>query len=377
MQYRIPVSKPSIGLKEQEYVLDALKREEVSSQGSYVKSFEEALAKRFGVKYAATCSSGFTALILALRALGIKAGDEVIVPDFTMVASAWAISAVGATPVFVDCGEDLNINAELIERAITPMTKAIMPVHIYGRMCDMNRITEIAYQYNLKIVEDACEAHGAYSEKGIAGAIGSVGCFSLYGNKIITAGEGGFILTNDELIYQQVQHLKAMAFTKDHTFIHKKFAYNFRMSNLQAALGVAQLDRLDEFLAKRAQIQEWYDARLGHLTINRPIGSVLWYYDIIFPSKEDKAAVTNTLTASGIEWRHVFQPMHAQPMYQGMRVVVSFFEEKSKAYGFTERGIYLPTFPEMTKGMVDEISDIVLNALNESKRTNSVSGGTA
>ena len=341
LKNKIPVSQPDLSGNELKYVVDCIKRNWISSKGDYVEKFEKAFAKFHKMKYGVACSSGTTALILALASLGIKEGDEVIVPEFTMIATAWAVSFLGAKPVFVDCDDDLNIDVSKIEEKITPRTKAIIPVHIYGRQCKMKEILRIAYEYNLWVIEDSCEAHGIKPK-------GDIACFSLFANKIITAGEGGICLTNSERLAKQMKHLRAMAFDKDHTFLHKKFAFNFRMTNLQAAIALAQTERLEKILEKRKKIEKWYDECLeGIKGIKKmPKRDVLWMYDIL-AEKRDK--LRKWLEKNGIETRVFFKPMSMQPMYFNPDY------KKLKAYQFSQKGLYLPTFTSLTKSKVKYI----------------------
>lgn len=353
--YKYSVSKPDLSGNEKKYVNEALDSGWISSQGPMVKKLEEEFAKYIGTKYAVAVSSGTSAIHLSLVALGIGQGDEVIVPDFTMIASAWPVSYVGATPVFVDCEWDLNISVERIREKITPKTKAIIVTHIYGRPAEMQEILNIAYEYNLKIIEDACEAHGATIGGKKVGSFGDLGCFSLFANKIISSGEGGLITTDSEFLYKQLQHLKAMAFDPGHTFLHPKMGFNFRMTNLQAAVAVAQLERIDLILAKRKQIQGWYDKKLGEFTLPRPEGSVLWMYDILAGNRDELMAL---LKEDGIETRMFFKPMTSQPMY------------RQKAVGYvsshySECGLYLPTYTGMTEEDVNFISEKVLKYIKK------------
>ncbi len=351
MTYKYPVAKPCLKGNELKYVEEAINNGWISSQGDYVKRFETAFANWNGVNYGVACSSGTAALTIALRALGIGKGDEVIVPEFTMVASAWAVSYTGATPVFVDCKEDLNINEELIEEKITERTKAIMPVHIYGRKCNMEKIMDIAYNYNLFVIEDSAEAHGVK-------LVGDIACFSLFANKIISSGEGGICVTNNKRLAEQMIHLRGMAFTPQHDFIHKKLAYNFRMTNLQAAVALAQLERINEFLQKRKQIEFWYDENLkdiSNITL-MPKRDVLWMYDTITENREE---LQKYLEEQGIETRKFFRPMSQQPMY---------FDENWKnlnAVKFSGGGIYLPTYFELTEEDIKFIASKIKEFYNE------------
>lgn len=341
MEYKHPVSKPSLKGKELEYVTKAINDGWISSQGPYVKEFEKAFAAYNGVGHGVACSSGTAAITLALRALGIGHGDEVIVPEFTMIATAWAVTYTGATPVFVDCGDDLNIDVDLIEEKITSKTKAIIPVHIYGRQCNMERIMDIAYNYNIKVVEDSAEAHGVKP-------LGDIACFSLFANKIISAGEGGICVTNDEKLAKQMIHLRGMAFTPEHNFLHKKLAYNFRMTNIQAAIALAQLERMEELLVKRKKVEELYDQKLKGIKgiTLLPKRNVLWMYDLL---AEKRPELQKYLEQHGIETRQLFKPMSRQPMYHNP------VWKNLKANFFGEHGLYLPTHADLTEQDIDYI----------------------
>ncbi|MFF2147541.1 DegT/DnrJ/EryC1/StrS family aminotransferase [Kitasatospora sp. NPDC058190] len=345
MPFTIPVSRPSLDGRELEYVTRTIGDGWISSQGPYVRHFEETFAEYNGSAHGVACSSGTAALTLALRALGVGPGDEVIVPEFTMIACAWAVTYTGATPVFVDCADDLNIDVTRIEERITPRTKAIMPVHVYGRRCDMTAIMEIAHQYNLRVVEDSSEAHGIRP-------VGDIACFSLFANKIITAGEGGVCLTDDPRLAGQLAHLRAMAFTADHSFLHKKLAYNFRMTAMQAAVAVAQTERLDEFLAARKEIERRYDQGLKDvpgITLMPP-RDVLWMYDL---RAERRSELREFLTAEGIETRLFFQPMSRQPGY------LDPSWSSLNAARFAADGLYLPTYTALTTADQDRVIERV------------------
>lgn len=341
MKNRFPVSMPSLAGRELEYVTESVRDGWISSQGAYVGRFERAFAERHGGAHGVACSSGTAALTLALRALGIGPGDEVIVPEFTMVASAWAVTYTGAVPVFVDCGDDLNIDVTAIEDKITPRTRAIMPVHIYGRRCDMDPLMQLAYEYNLRVVEDSAEAHGVQP-------VGDIACFSLYANKIITSGEGGICVTDEPRLARQMEHLRAMAFSGDHTFLHRKVAYNYRMTALQAAIALAQTERLDELLAERRAVEQRYDAGLAdipEITL-MPRRDVVWMYDLRAERRDDLRA---HLADRGVETRVFFKPMSQQPMY------LSPSWPDTNAARFAADGLYLPTYVGLTAGDQEEI----------------------
>ena len=343
------VSQPLMAGNEKKYLMEAVKKNMISSQGHFIPQFEEMFAKKHDQKHGVACSSGTTALILALRALGVGQGDEVIIPEFTMIATAWAVSMVGATPVFVDCGLDLCINPHKIEDKITNKTKAIIPVHIYGRQCDMGKIMEIAYEYGLRVIEDSAEGHGIKP-------VGDIACFSLFANKIITAGEGGICVTNDQYFAEQMKHLRGMAFNKDHTFLHKKLGYNFRMTNLQAAVALAQTEQLENILKKRKLIESWYDEELSSLLGRKdieimPKRNVLWMYDVKV-AMNIRDELLNFLKEKGVETRVGFKPMSMQPMYRDMY-------ENLYAYKASMEVFYLPTFTGMSHQDVKNICKIV------------------
>ncbi|MFE6689186.1 DegT/DnrJ/EryC1/StrS family aminotransferase [Streptomyces sp. NPDC057743] len=334
MGYEYPVSQPWLEGRELEYVTEAVGSGWISSQGPAVKRFEEAFAGYNDVAHGVACSSGTTALTLALRALGVGPGDEVIVPEFTMIATAWAVEYVGGTPVFVDCGDDLTIDAARIEEKITPRTKVIMPVHVYGRRCDMDAIMDIAFQYGLRVVEDSAEAHGVRP-------VADIACFSLFANKIITSGEGGICLTDDPWLAGQMAHLRGMAFSSEHNFLHKKLAYNFRMTNMQAAVALAQVERLDEILARRRDIEKRYDEGLRDIPgiTLMPPREVLWMYDLRAERREE---LRRFLAEAGIETRLFFKPMSQQPGY------LDPIWPTLNAHRFAEDGLYLPTYTQLT-----------------------------
>jgi dTDP-4-amino-4,6-dideoxygalactose transaminase len=347
MAFTYPVSRPDLGGRELELLTEAVSSGWISSQGPFVLEFEERFAAYNQYTYGVACSSGTTALTLALRALGIGPGDEVIVPEFTMVATAWAVTYTGATPVFVDCGDDLNIDVTAIEEQITPSTKAIMPVHIYGRRADMDAIMKIAYEYNLRVVEDSAESHGVRP-------VGDIACFSLFANKIITAGEGGVCVTQDRHLAEQMAHLRGMAFNAEHNFLHKKFAYNFRMTSLQAAVAIAQLERIDEILATRKRIEACYDAGLSDMdgVTLMPQRDVLWMYDVLCDRRDQ---LRDFLAKRGIETRVFFQPMSRQPMYYDADWT------RLKAARLAMRGLYLPTHT----GLTESDQQVVIHAVRE------------
>ncbi|MGA6161495.1 DegT/DnrJ/EryC1/StrS family aminotransferase [Amycolatopsis magusensis] len=341
MSLTYPISKPCLGGNELAYVTEAVTGNWISSQGPNVAKFERAFAEYNGVARGVSCSSGTAALTVALRALGVGPGDEVLVPEFTYVASAWAVTYLGATPVFVDCADDLTIDAGLIEEKITPRTKVIMPVHVYGRRCDMTTIMRLAHEYGLRVVEDTAEAHGVRP-------VGDIACFSLFANKIITSGEGGICLTDDPWLAEQMAHLRGLGASSEHNYLHRKVAYNFRLTNLQASVALAQVERLDEILAMRATIEKRYQAGLEGiegLTLMPP-RDVLWMFDVLADRREE---LSEYLAGEGVDTRPFFIPMSGQPMYHDPTW------RSLNAARFSASGLYLPTYTDLTEHDQDYI----------------------
>jgi len=332
---KIPVSKPDITDLERQYVSEAMTSGWISSKGPFVERFEEKWATWNGYKYGVATSSGYTALVVALRALGVGVGDEVIVPEFTMIATARAVEITGAKPVFVDCYDNLNIDPDKIEGRINERTKVILPVHIYGRSCDMKSILELARKYGLKVVEDSAEAHGVKPK-------GDIACFSLFANKIISSGEGGICITRNRSLAEEMQKLRSFYFDEKHTFLHPKAGDNFRMTNLQAAIALAQCERIEEILEKRQRIEWIYDQGLRDTYgVHRlPRRDVLWMFDVV---ADDRDGLMLHLERHGIETRCFFKPMSQQPMYRNPSYL------NLQAYEYSVSGLYLPTFTNITE----------------------------
>lgn len=366
----IPVCEPTLGGNEIEYVLDCLKSNWISSAGKYIPLFEEAFASKCGAKYGVVCCNGTVALHLAMAALGIGPGDEVILPAFTMIASINAVTYTGARPVLVDSEmETWNMDVTQLEDRITTHTKAIMVVHTYGHPVDMDSVQTLAERYGLYVLEDAAEAHGAEYRGHPVGTLGDVGCFSFYANKIITTGEGGMVTTNNEHLAQLAANLRDHAFSEERHFWHRYLGFNYRMTNLQAAVGLAQTERLDEFVQARrdhaAQYNEWLKDVPGiTLPPEAPWAkSVFWMYSILV----DEAAfglsrdeLRRRLAKRGIETRTFFIPMHLQPIYyqqfRGERYPVA--EELCR------RGLYLPSASSLSQAEIKFVAD----SLNECRR---------
>lgn len=356
----LPVAEPVLEGNEKKYVMEALSSTWISSAGQYITDFETAFAQYCGMDHGVAVSNGTVALHLALAALGIGPGDEVIVPDLTFAATINAVLYTGATPVIVDIETDSwCISPEEIEAAITPRTKAIIPVHIYGQACDMRQICAIAQKHGLKVVEDCAEAHGAeYGGKKV-GSLGDIGCFSFYGNKIITTGEGGMCITNDRALEGTMRVLRDHGMRKGHRFYHEVVGFNYRMTNLQAAVGVAQLEKFKEMLAWRGALEEKYRVRLSDVqgvTLQRDDlpgrRKVTWLVSVLVDSTCRDACISR-LKENGVETRPFFYPLSEMGIYQ--KYVFSCKNSKKIA----AMGINLPTLKRMTDEDVDRISRIL------------------
>ncbi|MFA6635521.1 MAG: DegT/DnrJ/EryC1/StrS family aminotransferase [Candidatus Omnitrophota bacterium] len=357
----IPVNEPLLGKKELKYVTDCIKTGWISSKGEYINKFENKFAEVCGVKYGISTTNGTTALHLALASLGIGKGDEVIMPTFTMIATAYAVLYTGAKPVFVDSEERTwNMDTSKVEKLINKNTKAILPVHIYGHSVDMDPLRKLARKYDLYLVEDAAEAHGAEYRGERCGSLGDIGCFSFYGNKIITTGEGGMIVTNNRKITEKARLLKDLAHSPGKRFLHSELAYNYRMTNMQAAVGLAQVEQINKFIRKKRKIAQTYKENLkGVKGLRLPVEekwvkNVYWMYAILiekgFGITRDK--LMTELAEEGVGTRAFFVPMHRQPV-----IVNNGICDKKTSYpvadDIAERGLYLPT------GMTLREKDIV------------------
>lgn len=373
MKKVIPLSKPSITPLEIEYVNQAMNSGWVSSLGSYINGFEESFAKYCGTKYALTTSSGTTAIHLALVSYGIQAGDEVIVPDLTFIATANAVAYTGAKVVTVDIEEDtLCIDPIQIEKAITENTKAIIPVHLYGHPAKTIEINQLAKKYNLLVLEDAAEAHGAEIGKQKTGSLGDCGIFSFYGNKIVTCGEGGMITTNDEAFYNRAKHLRDQAMSPLKRYWHDELGFNYRMTNLQAALGLAQLQRIDELIEDRIKIFELYQSYLADLPGTKLnftadyARNVYWLvcFEVEGYTEAERNNLMKALELQGIETRPYFYPVSEMPMYQQNSTPTPVTH---KVY---QRGINLPSYFGLTSEEIEYIciclrSHLELRALTD------------
>lgn len=356
---RISVAQPKMGGNERKYVLDCLDTNWISSNGKYIGAFEEAFAAFCGVKYAVATNNGTTALHLALVALDLKPGDEVIIPTVTYIATANAVRYCGATPVLVDvCPDTMNIDPNDIERKITSKTRGIVPVHLYGHPAEMEPINEIARRHDLWVVEDAAEAHGAEVLGRKVGGLSTCAIFSFFGNKIITTGEGGMVTTNDDDLAAKLRLFRGQGMDPKRRYWFPVVGFNYRMTNIQAAIGLAQMEAIDKALSDRATIAGWYNEALAHLQDKIVLPKqqpwakhVCWMYNIFLRDggEHKRDNVMRRLDEMGIETRPVFYPMHVLPPYQEEAIY-------PVADLWAQRGINLPTHQDLTKNDVVRIA---------------------
>ena len=368
MKLKIPVAEPSIGEEELELVSEAVRSGWVSSKGKFIEEFEENFAKCIGVKYVIATSNGTSALHLALTALGFGHKDDVIIPTLTFASVANTIIYTRAKPILIDSHPEYwCINPEKIENKIGKRTKAIIPVHLYGHPCDMDAIMKIAKKHNLYVIEDCAEAHGAQYKGKMVGSFGDVACFSFYGNKIITTGEGGMCLTSDEELAEKMRILRDHGMRPEKRYWHEVVGFNYRMTNLQAALGVAQLRKINTFIRRKREIAETYNSLLKDiegLTLPPEMPwakNVNWLYSILIGEKEfgtsrDKLMVK--LAESGVETRRFFYPIHTMPPYRKYMGVSSFHV----ADGLSSCGINLPSSVKLKEEEIQEVAQLILNA---------------
>lgn len=359
----IMVNEPLLSGNEKKYINECIDTGWISSEGPFVKLFEEQMANFVGRNYATACTSGTAAIDIAVSALELQEGDEVIIPSFTIISCAQALTKLGVKPVLVDCEYDtFNMKIEDIETKINSNTRAIMMVHMYGLTVDVDKILDLAKKYNLKIIEDAAHAIGL-TYKGLqCGSFGDISIFSFYPNKHITTGEGGMVLCNDANLDKRSKSLRNLFFS-DQRFIHNEIGFNYRMTNLQAALGVAQLENIEQIVKKKRWIGETYNNLLEDLVmINLPIKytkyceNIYWVYAITLKEKCSKTAVKvmSELRDLNIGTRPFYYPMHKQPVFNKSGLfLMDKLPNSEKLY---ETGFYIPSGLALTKDQAEEVS---------------------
>lgn len=355
---QIPVYKPNLSGNEFKYVNACLDKGWISSKGEFVGRFENAFADYLHCGYATSVSNGTVALHLAFHTLGIGRGDEVIVPTLTYVASVNAITITGADPVFVDSEpKSWNIDCTKIEEKITKKTKAILSVHLYGAMCDMNALRRICKKHNLYLIEDAAEAFGSKFNGQNAGTFGEIGTFSFFGNKTITTGEGGMVVSKHPRLIKRAAFLKSQAVSAHREYWHQELGFNYRMTNICAAIGLAQLQRANEVISKKILLAKMYQSYLNTAKIEfqkEPTCSEhsFWMVSCVFKNKKIKNKIRKKLKENGIETRPLFYPAHTMPVHK----------RKTKfavAESISERGVNLPSWPDLKASEIEKICDII------------------
>jgi perosamine synthetase len=365
MTFKIPIYQPSLSGNEKTYVNECLDSTWISSKGRFIPEFERKFAEYTGVKHAASVCNGTVALHLALVALGIGPGDEVIVPTLTYISSVNAIAYTGATPVFVDSLESTwQMDPEDVRRKLTNKTKAIMAVHLYGHPCEMDTLIAIAKEHHLFILEDCAEAFGALYKSRHVGAFGDIAAYSFFGNKTITTGEGGMVVTNDETLFDRAVHFKGQGLAKHRQYWHDVIGYNYRMSNICAAIGLAQLERADVLLARKREIACLYQEGIAGLPVTfhaetSDVRHSFWMCSILVGDPAKRDLLREMLENAGIETRPLFYPIHTMPMYSEK------FQRHPVAESLGWRGINLPSWPELRKDQVQEICAIIKNFIDK------------
>lgn len=375
----IPVNEPVIGELEKQYVNECLNTGWISSAGRFLEEFERSWAAYCGMKYGIAVSNGTTALQVAVRSIGLQPGDEVIMPSFTIISCVMAVVDQGGVPVLVDCDpRTWCMDVSQIEDKITSRTRAIMPVHIYGHPVDMDPVMELARQHGLVVIEDAAEVHGAQYLSGRntsqptwrrCGGIADISTFSFYANKLITTGEGGMVLTNDVAYAEQARALRNLCFRPERRFYHTELGGQYRLTNIQAAIGLAQLQRMDQIIAQKRWMGQAYTERLSDIpVIQLPIEEpwakqVYWMYGLVLDESTgmDATEFAARLLKLGVQTRPFFLGMHQQPVFWNMGLFVG------ERYPVTERiarqGLYLPSGLALTESLLDQVCDAVRQVL--------------
>ncbi len=353
----IPVNQPVLSGNEKRYLCECIDTEWISSEGPFVKRLESGMAALAGREHGIAVCNGSVALDVALAALRIGPGDEVILPAFTIISCGAAVARAGATPVVVDAeAQRWNLDVSLVEKLLTPRTKAIMAVHIYGLPVDMDPLLDLARRRGLKVIEDAAEVIGQTYRGRPCGGLGDVSTVSFYPNKHITTGEGGMVLVNDAALADRCRSLRNLCFDKERRFMHEELGWNFRMSNMQAAVGVAQLERIEETVKKKRLIGGWYNDLLCDLPgIELPLAAtdyaenIYWVYGVVLGDgvNFDAREAIKRMRAKGVDCRHFFWPMHRQPVFERMGLFAGV--SCPVAERLAHRGFYLPSGLALTR----------------------------
>lgn len=359
MNIKIPVYQPALNGNEKKYVNECLDTTWISSKGKFINEFESGFANYVGIKYAASVSNGTVALHLAMIALGIGPGDEVIVPSLTYISSVNAIAYVGATPIFIDSLPDTwQMDPADLKRKITVRTKVVMAVHLYGLPCEIVLIDEICKANGLFLIEDCAEALGSKIGDRHVGTFGDISTFSFYGNKTITTGEGGMVVTNDETLFDRSLHFKGQGLAKHRQYWHDVIGYNYRMTNICAAIGLAQLEQIDGFLKRKREIAKFYEQNIVNPKIEfhrekDGFTHSYWMCSILTPDSNLREILREKLANEGVETRPLFYPVHTMPMYSQKYLKIPVAEN----LGW--RGINLPSYPGLSNDDLKLICGII------------------
>lgn len=367
---QISVNEPLIGERESEYVMECLRTGWISSEGRFIREFEERWAAYCGMSHGVAVSNGTVALEIAVACLNLQPGDEIILPTFTIISCAQAVTMQGLKPVLVDSDpRTWCMDVSQVEARITPRTKAIMPVHIYGHPVDMDPLLELAHQHNLAVIEDAAEAHGAEYKGRKCGGMGHLNCFSFYANKIVTTGEGGMVLTNDSMQAERLRSLRNLCFQKERRFYHSGLGHNYRLTNLQAAVGLAQLERIDQSVQKKRWMAGAYTERLKDIhLLQLPVEeswakNVYWMYAVVLDESAgmDAVELARHLGEKGVMTRPFFLGMHEQPVFRNMGLFLD--EHYPVAERIAGQGLYLPSGMTLTEDQVERVCQVVHEVL--------------
>jgi perosamine synthetase len=370
----IPVYQPCLTGREKEYVNQCLDSTWISSRGEFINRFERGFADYIGARYATSVCNGTVALHLALEALGVGPGDEVIVPTFTYIASVNTIVHAGATPVLADSREaDWQIDPDDVRRKITPRTKAVIVVHLYGAACDMDALQEICSDHGLLLIEDCAEALGTLYKGRHVGSFGDAATFSFFGNKTITTGEGGMVIARDKNVLDRAYHLKTQGVSPVREYWHDEVAYNYRMTNICAAIGLAQLEKADAIIEKKRQIAQWYAQALSGLPLQTHAESPgtrhsYWMCSVLLDDAAQRQALRDHLKSNDIETRPFFPPAHTMPHHRSANAF-------PVAENLSARGISLPSYPALTEEDVAFVASRIRNFVESSGMQKPVPAG--
>lgn len=359
----IPVNEPLLNGNEKKYLCECIDTGWISSEGPFVKEFEEKMSAAVGRKYGIAVSNGTAALEVAAQALGIGKGDEVIMPAFTIISCAMAVTKLGAVPVLVDSDPNTwNMKTDEIEAKITKRTRAILIVHLYGLPVEVDKVLDLAEKYDLKIIEDAAEMHGQTYKGKPCGSFGDISTFSFYPNKHITTGEGGMVVTDDEKLAERCRLIRNLCFRKDIRYVHDEISDNYRFTNLQAAIGLAQLERLDEFIERKREMGKYYTERLQNIKgLMLPVErtdyaeNIYWVYGLVLEKHVpiDNRAMQKLLADENIGARTFFWCMHEQPVYRDSGLFSG--EAYPNAEYLARKGFYIPSGLALTKEQMDTV----------------------